>query len=130
VAILVVSATHWYLRQIPIDEEPPHDLIRAIDRAQAAIDAAMAAEDLQAVVLGCQAWWHAYQEVARAMPAGFFMIEPHNVALVYMLPNLNDSVASWDDLLHIMASPDLPHPMRIRWMNADGTTRRDVWAPK
>ena len=60
------------------------------------------------------------------MPAGFFMIESHNVAIVYMLPNMNDPVASWNDLLRIIAAPDLLHPIRLRWMNADGTARRDA----
>ncbi len=134
----VVTRLAWptgWLEQLnmtpdPSDERLPHDLIRAVDRAQAAIDAGMVVEDLQAVVLGCQAWWHAYKNVAQAADAGYFIVEPHEAPLVYMLPKINDPVASWDDLLHIMASPDLPHPMRIRWMNADGTARRDAWAPK
>ena len=114
----------------PNDEQPPHDLIRAIDRAQSAIDVGMATKDLQAVVLGCQAWWMAYKNVAQAAQSGYFLVEPYEAAPVYALPNGDAPLSSWDDLLHILASPDLPRPVRLRWLNADGTCRRDAWAPR
>ena len=133
----VVTRLTWptgWLEQLnitsdPGDEQPPHDLIRAVDRAQAAIDAGIVTEDLQAVVLGCQAWWNAYKNITRAVSAGYFVIDPYKSDPVYMLANLDASMASWDNLLRIVASPDLPHPIRVRWMNADGTCRRDAWAP-
>ena len=78
----------------------------------------------------CTLWWQACQAVAHVADAGYLIVEPHEVAVVYMLPKIHDPVASWDDLLHILASPDLPRPVRLRWLNADGTCRRDAWAPR
>ncbi|POB10121.1 hypothetical protein [Sulfobacillus sp. hq2] len=134
IASRLVWPRHW-MEQLtrmadPYDEQPPHPLIRALDQAQTAIEAGVAAQDLQGVVLGCRAWWLAAKQVMQAAPSGYFLVEPDEAAPIYVLPDGDAPLARWDDLLHLLAAPDLPRPVRLRWFKADGTCRRDAWAPR
>ncbi len=113
----------------PEDGRPPHGLLRDVDRAQSAIDASCAAQDLQTVSFACRAWWQAYQQIARAAVHGFFVVSPSASAVSYALPDPTDPLSSWNVLLSLSVQVTMPRPLQVRWLNADGTVRRDAWFP-